>query len=70
MLFRKCFLLYFKSNCLSQIQCGIVCDGLYKTKNLNLFNYNGIYFTDEGFYNSNPFPDEWIEIFDQGATRI
>ena len=49
---------------LIKIQCGIVCDGLYKTKNLNLYNFNGIYFTDEGFYNSNSFPDEWIEIFD------
>ena len=43
---------------------GLVCDGQYNTENLNLYKYNGIYFPDENFYNSDPFPNEWMEMYD------
>lgn len=33
------------------------------TKHLNLYNYNDIYFPEDGFYNTNPFPPEWMEMF-------
>jgi len=35
-----------------------------------LYNYNGIYFPDEGFYNTNPFPRAWMEMFDINAVKI
>jgi hypothetical protein len=31
---------------------------------LNLFKYNNVYFPDENYYNCNPFPPEWMEMFD------
>ncbi len=47
------------------------CDGAYDTGKLNLFKYNNIYFPDENYYNCNPFPPEWMEMFDpQGVNDI
>lgn len=40
------------------------CDDKYNTENINLYNYNDIYFPDEGYYNANKFPKEWMEMFD------
>ena len=31
---------------------------------MNLYKYNGVYFTDETYYNYNPLPDEWMEMLD------
>jgi hypothetical protein len=45
---------------------GLVCDGNYNTAKMNLYRFNGIYFPDDGFYNCNPFPIEWIEVFVDG----
>jgi hypothetical protein len=42
----------------------LVCDGKFDTSNLNLYKYNGVYFPDDTYYNVNPFPDVWMEIFD------
>lgn len=49
---------------------GLVCDGQYNTENLNLFKFNGIYFPDENFYNSDPFPNEWMEMYDPVPTLL
>jgi len=49
---------------------GLVFDDTYNTQHLNLYNYNGIYFPDEGFYNTNPFPRAWMEMFDINAVKI
>lgn len=59
-------LLFFENAkyCVLKINAGLVCDGEYNTGKLNLHKYNDIYFPDESFYNSNPFPDEWMEMFD------
>jgi len=42
----------------------LVWDAKYNTENLNLYKYNNIYFPDESFYNTDPFPNEWMEMFD------
>ncbi|KAL4506485.1 hypothetical protein ABPG72_000056 [Tetrahymena utriculariae] len=59
-------LLFFENAkyCVLKINAGLVCDGEYNTGKLNLHKHNDIYFPDESFYNSNPFPDEWMEMFD------
>ncbi len=49
--------------CILNIHTGLVCDDNYNTGNLNLYKFSNIYFPDEGYYNSNVFPDEWMEIF-------
>lgn len=53
-----------------KMNAGLACDGKYNTENLNLYNYNNIYFPDENFYNTNKFPAEWMEMFDPGSVRI
>ena len=50
--------------CELNLQVGLFCDGLYNTGKLNLYKYNNIYFPDENYYNCNPFPPEWMEMFD------
>ena len=47
-----------------KINAGLVWDAKYNTENLNLYKFNNIYFPDESFYNSDPFPNEWMEMFD------
>jgi hypothetical protein len=59
-------LLFFENSeyCLLKLSAGLVCDGKYNTGKMNLHKFNDIYVPDEGFYNSNYFPDEWMEMFD------
>ncbi|EGR33878.1 hypothetical protein IMG5_033670 [Ichthyophthirius multifiliis] len=59
-------LLFFENAkyCVLKINTGLVYDGEYNTGKLNLQKYNDVYFPDENFYNCNPFPDEWMEMFD------
>ena len=51
--------------CICTVKAGLVCDGPYYTGKMNLYKYNNIYFPDENYYNTNQFPDEWMEMFDQ-----
>lgn len=59
-------LLFFESAkyCVLTLNAGLSCDGEYNTAKFNLYKYNNIYFPDESYYNSNKFPDEWMEMFD------
>ena len=52
------------------MNAGLVWDDKYNTENLNLYKYNNIYFPDESFYNSDPFPNEWMEMFDPVIMKI
>ncbi|KRX07210.1 hypothetical protein PPERSA_00367 [Pseudocohnilembus persalinus] len=58
-------LLFFENSkyCVLTLNVGLVCDKQYNTAKLNLYKYNNIYFPDENYYNSNPFPNEWCEMF-------
>jgi len=38
---------------------------MINTELMNLYKHNNIYLPDENFYNSNPFPIEWMEIFEK-----
>jgi hypothetical protein len=53
-------LLFFNdaNNCKLKMKMGLMQDQKYNTKNFNLYKYNNIYFPDENYYNSNPFPKE------------
>lgn len=44
---------------------GFSCDALIHAKSLpiGIRRYMGVYFPEEGYFNSDPFPDEWMEIF-------
>ncbi|CAD8042870.1 unnamed protein product [Paramecium primaurelia] len=59
-------LLFFANGhyCILNLQVGLFCDGQYNTGKLNLYKYNNVYFPDDNYYNCNPFPPEWMEIFD------
>ncbi len=49
-----------------QIIVGLACDGPVETENLTLYKHdsqNYVYFADDSFYTSHPFPDAWIEMF-------
>jgi len=37
---------------------------------MNLYKNNGVYLSDEGFYNTNPFPTEWLEMFEKGEVLM
>jgi len=49
---------------------GLVCDGKINTELMNLYKHNNVYLPDENFYNSNPFPMEWMEIFEKKDILI
>lgn len=46
-----------------QLHMGLVCDGYYSTEGLGLVEADGVYFPIDRYYNCNPFPDVWMEIF-------
>jgi hypothetical protein len=49
---------------------GLVCDDMINTETMNLYKHNGIYLPDEGFFNSNPFPTEWLEMFEKSDVLM
>jgi hypothetical protein len=59
-------LLFFEDSkyCVLNLKAGLVQDGIHNTGKMNLYKFNSIYFPDDGYYNSNKFPKEWMEIFD------
>ena len=46
------------------MRVGLNYDDVYDTEKLNLFKFNDILFPDENYYNTNYFPREWMELFD------
>ncbi|KAM3136909.1 hypothetical protein pb186bvf_010994 [Paramecium bursaria] len=64
-------LLFFANGqyCTLNFQVGLVCDGQYNTGKLNLYKHNNVYFPDDNYYNCNPFPPEWMEMFDPESVN-
>lgn len=50
---------------------GIKEDLKIKTENIMLYRFNDVFFPDNSYYNSDPLPVEWIEVFqeDQSAKE-
>lgn len=46
------------------MKCGIKYDKDIQTDNLLLHMYNGVYFPENHYYNSDALPIEWLEIFE------
>jgi hypothetical protein len=44
---------------------GIKEDLIIKTENIMLYKFNDVYFPDNSYYNSDPLPVEWIEVFQE-----
>ena len=54
-----------------QLHMGLVCDGAYSTNGIPLTEVNGVYFPTDTYYNCNPFPEVWMEIFqDESGLQI
>lgn len=55
-----------------QLHMGLVCDGVYSTDGIALTEVNGVHFPTDTYYNCNPFPEVWMEIFqeDIGLDRV
>lgn len=47
------------------MKCGLKFDKDIQTENLTLSMYNGVYFPDNNYYNSDVLPIEWMEIFEK-----
>ena len=43
---------------------GLKKDKEIKTEKLFLYKYNQVYFPENTFYNSDPLPIEWLELFE------
>ena len=52
------------------MKCGIKFDKDIQTENLGLSLYNGVYFPDNHYYNSDALPIEWLEIFEKKEYLI
>ena len=50
------------SNFFTNITFGIKEDS--KIENVMLHRYNDVFFPSNSYYNSDPLPEEWIEIFE------
>lgn len=44
--------------------CGLIKDNEIKDADLKIYNYNRIFFPDNFYYNSDPIPIEWLELFE------
>ena len=47
---------------------GIKEDLKIKTENIMLYRFNDVFFPDNSYYNSDPLPVEWIEVFQENQT--
>lgn len=46
------------------LTCGLIKDNEIKDADLKIYNYNRIFFPDNFYYNSDPVPIEWLELFE------
>ena len=44
---------------------GLKEDLKIKTENIMLYRFNDVFFPDNSYYNSDPLPVEWIEVFQE-----
>jgi hypothetical protein len=49
---------------------GIKEDLKIKTENIMLYRFNDVFFPDSSYYNSDPLPVEWIEVFQESSTVL
>ena len=43
---------------------GLKMDKEIRTEKIFLYRYNNVYFPDNTYYNSDPLPIEWLELFE------
>eukprot|EP00826_Nyctotherus_ovalis_P064408 TRINITY_DN9447_c0_g2_i7.p1 TRINITY_DN9447_c0_g2~~TRINITY_DN9447_c0_g2_i7.p1 ORF type:complete len:205 (+),score=39.44 TRINITY_DN9447_c0_g2_i7:521-1135(+) len=48
---------------------GLTCDGEIDTAMYNLYSASNIYYTNDSFYSSYPFPAAWMQIFNKEQTH-
>ena len=53
-----------EDQCYLTMKCGLMCDDHVETNDIMLYPYNNVYFPDNHYYNSQPLPIEWLEIFE------
>lgn len=53
------------SNFQMDMTIGIKEDLKIKTENIMLYRFNDVFFPDNSYYNSDPLPVEWIEVFQE-----
>ena len=53
------------SNFQMHMTIGIKEDLKIKTENIMLYRFNDVFFPDNSYYNSDPLPVEWIEVFQE-----
>jgi hypothetical protein len=49
---------------------GLTCDGKIDTAMYNLYNASELYYTNNFFYSSYPFPKAWIEVFTEDKDKL
>jgi len=47
---------------------GMKMDHNIKNNDLNMYNYGDVYFPDPNYFNCDPFPIEWLELFQDRET--
>lgn len=60
----------FITNFQMQMTVGIKEDLKIKTENIMLYRFNDVFFPDNSYYNSDPLPVEWIEVFQEGSAQL
>jgi hypothetical protein len=46
------------------LTCGLIKDNEIKDADLKIYQYDNIYFPDNIYYNSDPIPIEWLELYE------
>lgn len=47
---------------------GLKEDMMIKTEKIMLYRFNDVFFPENSYYNSDPLPIEWIEVFEEAQT--
>lgn len=65
---RQNLLLHFFGNGIERfyvdMACGLKKDKQIKTEKIYLYRYNNMYFPENNYFNSDPLPIEWLELFE------
>ena len=64
----QCFQTYFFGESVDpfylNLTCGLIKDNEIKDEELKLYKYDWVYFPDNFYYNCDPIPIEWLELFE------
>ena len=47
--------------------CGLKKDKEIKTQRIYFYRYNNMYFPENSYFNSDPLPTEWLELFEESG---